>query len=473
MTKQKNTISRRKFIGQSSCAAIGFSSFMSALLSLKSMNAAAMSNSAVSASGDYKALVCFSLSGGNDAFNMLMPRTGTPYTEYATTRTNLAIDPGTMLPITPGNPDGRDFGLHPSMPMTQSLFNSGNLAFINNIGTLIEPTTQQQIYDRLVDIPLGLYSHADQLQQWMTGLPHERASIGWGGKMADMIRDMNLNQNISMNISLSGTNIFQVGNEVIEYAIDPYDGGIGIFGYETGNMYDAMNTLRTQAIDNMLDASYDDIYQRTYVDVVKNSVNATREFRQALDQAPTFDGLFSDNYVSQQFKMTARTIAVHEILNVKRQTFFIDFGGWDHHDEVLNEQAGMLYIVDQALNEFNQAMIQIGCHDAVITFTMSEFARTLTSNGNGTDHAWGTNVMVMGGPVNGGLMYGDYPSLALGNPLDLGYGSLIPTTSTDEYFAELALWFGVSKTDLPILFPNLTNFYSTSSPSNPIGFLTI
>ncbi len=471
--KTKNSISRRKFIGQSSCAAIGFSSFMSALLSLKSMSAAAMANSVTTASGDYKALVCFSLSGGNDAFNMLMPRSGLPYQEYAETRSNLAIAISDMLAINPLNPDGRDFGIHPSMMNIQNLFNNGRLAFINNVGTLIEPSTKQQIYDRLVDLPLGLFSHSDQYQQWQTGLPHERSNIGWGGKMADLIRDMNNNQNISMNISLSGTNVFQLGNDVIEYTIDPYDGGIGIYGYNPDNMYDIMNIMRTQGIDNMLEASYADIYKKTYVDVIRNARDSNIEFQAALESSPSFDDIFSENDLSQAFRMTARTIAAHQTLDVSRQTFFLDFGGWDHHDEVLQEQAGMLYLVDLALSEFNQAMESIGCVDMVTTFTMSEFARTLTSNGNGTDHAWGTNVMVMGGAVNGGYMFGDYPSIALDNPLEIGNGTLIPTLSTDQYFAELAMWFGVAKTDLALLFPNLSNFYSISSPNNPIGFLNI
>jgi len=469
----KNKISRRKFIGQSSCAAIGFSSFMSALLSLKSMSASAMANSAIAASGDYKALVCFSMSGGNDAFNMLMPRTGNPYAEYAVTRSNLAIDPTTMLAINPLNPDGRDFGLHPSMPNTQNLFNNGRMAFINNVGTLIHPTTKQQIYDRTANLPLGLFSHSDQYQQWQTGLPHERAALGWGGKVADLISDMNTNQNISMNISLSGTNVFQAGQNTVEYTIDPYEGGIGIYGYNPDDNYDVFNILRTQAINSMVEKSYTDIYKQTYVDVIRNSQEATVEFQSALESAPSFDDIFSDNELSQAFKMTARTIAAHEALDVQRQTFFLDFGGWDHHDEVLQEQAGMLYIVDLALNEFNQAMDRIGCADMVTTFSMSEFARTLTSNGNGTDHAWGTNVMVMGGAVNGGYMFGNYPSIALDNPLEIGNGTLIPELSTDQYFAELAMWFGVPKSDLSLLFPNLPNFYDINSPNNPIGFLNI
>mgnify|MGYP001793755155 FL=1 len=170
--------------------------------------------------------------------------------------------------------------------------------------------------------------------------------------------------------------------------------------------------------------------------------------------------------------MIARTIAARNSLNVCRQTFYVTFGGWDHHDELTNNQNAMLGVVSQALNDFNNAMNELGVSNDVTTFTISDFGRTLTSNGNGTDHAWGGNVMVMGGSVNGGQVYGPYPDLALNSSLDVGNGVLIPTLSTDEYFAELARWFGVTDTDLLTIFPNLLNFYTPSS-SPPIGFMRV
>jgi uncharacterized protein (DUF1501 family) len=179
--------------------------------------------------------------------------------------------------------------------------------------------------------------------------------------------------------------------------------------------------------------------------------------------------------------MIAKTIAGRDALNMNRQIFFVEYGGWDHHDELLNNQALMLGEVDNALYEFNAAMEQLGIADKVTTFSLSEFSRTLTSNGNGTDHAWGGNTFVMGGAVNGRRIFGNYPSLALTNynptmdtnPLEVGGGSLIPTTSADEYFAELALWYGVPASELVTLFPNIGNFYTPMSGSNPIGFLNL
>ena len=236
-------------------------------------------------------------------------------------------------------------------------------------------------------------------------------------------------------------------------------------------MYDVFNRMRTQAIDNMLDHEYQDMFKKTYVDVVRTSRDSHIEFQEALESVQDLQTQFSDNYISQSFRMTALTMAAREALGMKRQIFFVDFGGWDHHDEVLNNQEEMLGILSTALGEFNAAIEELNLTDCVTTFTISEFSRTLTSNGNGTDHAWGANVMAMGGPVIGGEIFGEYPDLALNGPQVVSDGVVIPTLSADQYFSELAIWFGVSKSDLPTIFPNLGNFYDVGSAALPIGFL--
>jgi uncharacterized protein (DUF1501 family) len=179
---------------------------------------------------------------------------------------------------------------------------------------------------------------------------------------------------------------------------------------------------------------------------------------------------FSDTSLSRKFRMIALTIAAREALCVRRQTFFVEFGGWDHHDEVILKQAAMLPVLSRALDEFHGALTELGVADLVTTFTASDFGRTLTSNGRGSDHAWGGNHLVLGGGVAGGDIYGRFPGLYLGNPLDTGRGRLIPTTSVDEYFAELALWFGVSTADLPLVLPNVGRFWTPGSASPPLGF---
>lgn len=465
-------ITRRKFFGQASCAAVGASTLWSSLVSLKALSAAAVSNSSTMLDPDYKALVCIFLSGGNDSFNMLMPRTPDEYAAYAATRSNLAIPTDNMLPIFPDQAGGRLFGLHPSMMRSQQLFNEGKMAFISNVGTLVEHTTKQQYWEGTSELPLGLYSHSDQGQQWMTGLPNGRSGTGWGGKVADLIRDMNTNTNISMNFSLGGTNVFQTGQETIEFALDPYNGSVGIYGYGEHDDWNVFDRMRTQAVRSMIDHEYQDMFQKTYVDVIRRSRDGHIQFQDAVGNVPELQTQFTDNYLSQSFRMAAYSIAAHEALGMKRQIFFIDYGGWDHHDEVLNAQSDMLYELDTALGEFSDALAELGLGSQVTTFSLSEFGRTLTSNGNGTDHAWGGNVMVMGDDVIGKRIHGDYPTLALDSPIEVGSGVLIPQISADQYFAELALWFGINPTDLPSIFPTLTNFYQPGS-GMPIGFLNV
>jgi uncharacterized protein (DUF1501 family) len=463
-------VTRRKFLGQASCAALGASTLWSSLVNLKALNALAIANSSTLGDPDYKALVCLFQSGGNDSFNMLMPRSPDEYNDYAATRSNIAIPLDQMLPIFPDNAGGRLFGLHPSMVRSQQLFNDGKMAFISNIGTLVEPTTREQYWQGQVNLPLGLYSHSDQGQQWMTGLPTGRSSTGWGGKVADIIKDMNNSPNISMNLSLSGTNIFQTGESTIEFALDPYDGSSGIYGYGDVEEWNVFDRLRTKAINSLLDYEYQDMFSKTYIDVIRRSKDGHAQFQEAIGSVPQFQTVFTDNYLSHAFQMAAYSIAAHEALGMKRQIFFIDYGGWDTHDELLGSQSGLLFELDAAFGEFSDVLNELGLSQQVTTFSLSEFGRTLTSNGNGTDHAWGGNVMVLGGNVIGKNIYGEYPTLALNSSIELGSGVLLPQLSSDQYFAELALWFGISPSDLSTIFPTLTNFYQPGS-GMPIGFL--
>lgn len=468
---KRKIMNRRKFVGQISCAALGYTSIVNTLIHLKGINALTAANSLLDPG--YKALICLSLSGGNDSFNMLVPMGNKEYSDYAKTRSNLALPKNELLQIQVNNTPGRTFGLHPALKELQKLHNDGKLTFISNVGTLLEPTTKDDFYNNAVHLPLGLFSHSDQYQQWQSSLSDIRSTTGWGGRMADLIRDMNSSNQISMNISLNGTNLFQIGNETIEFAIDSRSGSLGIYGYAPDNMYDQFNIIRTKAIDTLLDHSYKDIYQKTYVDVIRNSRDANTKFTEALDNAPVLTTQFSDNELSRAFQMIARTISVHEQLNFKRQIFFVDFSGWDHHDEVLNAQNDMLPYIDNALSEFNAAMEELQLSNQVITFSMSEFGRSLTSNGNGSDHAWGGNVFVMGGPIIKNKMNGKYPLLAGNSALNVYDGAIIPTTSVDQYVAELALWMGVQKSDLSYVLPNIGNFYDVNSGNAPVGFLNI
>lgn len=471
MGKHKKDMSRRDFLRLSGCAALGTTTFFSTLFNLGMANEAAARNAPLAGTtgtnSNYRALVCILLAGGNDSFNMLAPTSGSAYEAYNRTRSNLALKSDELLGLSPLGGNSIPLGFHPSMPETQQLFNSGRLACIANVGTLVEPTTKTQFNNNAISLPLGLFSHADQIQQWQTSIPQSRSAYGWGGRMADILHNMNNNQNISMSISLAGRNVFQSGSQTAEYTIRP-SGSTGMQGYGGGSLIDR---IRTTAVDSLMEQQYNDMFTQTYADVVSNAQDTHQLFSAAVGGV-NLSTEFSQSYASSNMAMVAKTIAARNTLDVCRQTFFITIGGWDHHDGVLKGQREMLAELSVALGEFNAAMDELGVADQVTTFTISDFGRTLTSNGNGTDHAWGGNVLVMGGAVKGGLIYGSYPNLALDSELDVGNGVLIPTLSTDEYFAELAQWFGVSDTDLDSIFPNLQNFYVPGSGA-PIGFMRL
>ncbi len=499
----KHHMNRRKFLGQASCAGLGYLTFMNTLLSLKSINAATTErfDDALSCN-PYKAIVCILLAGGNDSYNMLIPYDQTHHNYYTTARSGLYTDNGLAIPrseltntrlqvynssnqVVDYVNGGRKFAVHPSMTGVKNLFLEGRAAFLSNIGTLLHNGTNVNHYNNNQYLPIGVFSHSDQIQQWQTGIPDVRTNIGWGGKIAELVNDCNTNQNISMNVSLSGSNIFQTGQNIIEYAINP-DGAAGIYGFDPGAT-DGFEHVRTAAIDSMIGQNYSHIFEKTYADVIKGSRDAYLEFENSIQQSIDLDPqIFGSSYFGSEMRMIAKTIDIRNLLGFKRQIFFVTVGGWDHHDEVINNQNYMLGFVSEVVSKFQEVLGSsytdlngnsqngVDIEDSVLTMVISEFGRTLNSNGNGSDHAWGGNTFVAGGPnlVNGGNIYGNFPVMdgAADANIDIGLGRFIPTLSTDEYFAEIAKWFGVSNLELPTIFPNINEFWTPNS-GLPIGFL--
>ena len=466
MTKP-NPMSRRRFLGQASCAAIGSTALFNTLLNLRMASTAA--GQTIGNGSDYKALVCLFLNGGNDSFNVLVPRGSAEYAEYAAIRRDLALPQANLLALNPLNSIGKQLGVHPSMPEVQNLFETGKLSFVSNVGTLVERITKAQYENETVPIPLGLYSHSDQIQQWQTSVPDGVATVGWGGRSADLLAALNENQEISMNISLGGSNVWQSGQQVVEYAITA-NGSIGLDGYDGPWNYDP---VRGAAIDSQLDLEYRNLFEQTFARKSRASVDAHYQFMNAINAAPALTTSFpADSWLADNLRMVARTIAARTQLGVRRQTFFVSVGGWDHHDELITNQQVMLAEVSASIGAFYNALVELGVTNDVTLFTASDFGRTLTSNGAGSDHAWGGNHLVMGGGVNGQRIFGQYPDLFEDNALDTGRGRIIPTTSVDEYFADLALWLGVDKTNLPLVLPNIERFYNLNASTSPLGLMT-
>ncbi len=409
-------------------------------------------------------MVCLFLPGGNDSFNMLVPMGGA-YGDYATVRQDLALPQASLLPITPINTIGKQLGLHPGMTGIKSLFDAGKLSFIANIGSLVRPTTLID-FNNGASLPYGVFSHSDQQEQWQTSIPDVRSGIGWAGRTADLLVGANRNSAVSMNISISGNNLWQVGNKVVPYTVNA-DGAAKLNGYSDSW---GLNPIRKAAIDNMLAQEYSNVLDKTYTRMKGNAMDAYELFAQATSTTLPADTL-GGGPLGNSLRQVAKIIAGRNTLGVKRQIFYVQWGGWDFHDNVLNNMNTMMPIVSDAMKSFYDLMLAMGVANDVTLFSASEFGRSLTSNAEGSDHAWGGNQFVMGGAVNGKRVFGTYPDLFSGNPLDTGRGRIIPTTSVDEHSAELALWMGVSKSDLPLILPNISRFYNLSSTVNPIGFM--
>ena len=482
-------------------------SMLSTLLSLQATKAMMAAGPAVS---DYKAIVCLFLFGGIDSYNMLTPYDGTgegdasdpnnpnitgEYGDYYRVRGGfddniinpggLALEKSTLTQINDPT-TGRNFGLHPGLsadadpakaglPADQrgvaGLYNAGKIGWVNNVGSLIKPTTKAD-YDARRNLPVGLFSHADLQRHWMTSVPQSRNHLtGWGGRLAECFADTNGEDTVSMSISIAGVNLFQAGG--LPYAIGQ-NGATQVSNYyaayNSGNYQD---NIFSKAVDNMLlNQTYNDLLEQSFADTHYQSIEAAIDFNNAISAVP-INTEFADEGLSNRFKTIAKVIAAagkYDTLAQDRQIFFIAEGGWDNHGNVLPAQQAKLPVVSRAMASFHAAMEEHNLQDQVLLFCASDFARTLGTNGQGSDHAWGGNYMVMGGGVDGGKMYGTYPSsLAGGNPLDTGRGRLIPTTSVDAFAADIAMWFGLSNNDLPIVLPNIREFHDSATP--PLGFM--
>ena len=454
--------SRRSFLKHSTCAAVSAASASATFFDLMKTAAAA----SPAQTGDYKALICIFLYGGNDPHNMVVPRTAADYNLYARTRAALAVPQNQLRALNFKDATQREFGLHPSMAELQTLFNTNKkLAVVSNVGPLLHPVTRTEYRAKSKPLPPQLFSHSDQQTHWQTSWPDQIARTGWGGRVADAVNSLNTNNQVSMNISLAGSNTFQVGSAVTQYEM-PTDGPIKLSGYDENPQTTSLisqavrNTLYTQqARTNLLEEAWNGTFRR--------ALDAGAAFKAALDAAPKFTTVFpANNNLAKQLNMVAKVIAARNALNVRRQIFFVTLDGFDTHGDQLAAHPGLLQKLSQGMNAFYQATTELGIADQVTTFTASDFGRALKPNNKGTDHGWGSHHFVLGGAVEGGKVYGTFPDLTLDGVNDAGSGRLIPTTAVDQYAATLATWFGVSPGELTTVVPNIGNF-----ATNNLGFM--
>ncbi len=497
--------SRRQFIRQAACAAVGTGAMSNVLRDMRFINSAL----AQTGINDYKALVCVFLNGGNDSNNLIIPTNTAEWANYAAIRSNVLAIPNTdnsnpaatALALTSKNgqtgypkDDLHTYGFHPAMPELASLFNTGKVATLFNVGTLSYPMTKAQYQSGSVPAPPQLFSHSDQQTQWQTSIPDQPPVSGWGGRMSDLLTtpvNVNTGGQISMAVTLAGSNIFEVGNvnAAPQYAVTT-GGAVSLSGFGNAARKSAFTSILTN------DKASLDLQTNAYANILDHAVNEASIVTTALAAnasatylshfpgsvtTPNGGSTFNSSLMSQM-KMVARLIdAGKNSLGMSRQIFFIQVGGYDTHtlqtanadnaspsdaSVIIGQQANLLAELSQTLNALYQAMKDLGLANNVTAFTVSDFARTFPCNGSGSDHGWGGHHLVVGGAVKGQATYGTFPTLTVNGPDDTGTGRWIPTTSVDQYAATLASWFGVDQGNLRTIFPNIGRFASTN-----IGFI--
>ncbi|MGB7305038.1 MAG: DUF1501 domain-containing protein [Burkholderiaceae bacterium] len=421
---------------------------------------AMVSNAHAQSADDYKALVCLFMHGGNDANNMIVPLQAGQYGLYQQARGRLALGTDVLLPVAPVNTGGESFGFHPAMTQLQNLFSQGSAAVVANVGPLAEPTSKAQYDARSVELPPNLMSHSDQQGLWQSGTSDGLARTGWAGRVGDLMQSMNTNRGATC-LSLSGNNIWQNGTSLTSYKVSP-SGNFG-FNFYRENSNDPLSV----SIGEILNSQRGHLFEAEWLKVISRALENQRVMADAID-SDQFEGAFPGSSLGRQLGMAARLIAARNTLGMRRQTLFVSIGGFDTHgDDQLWRQESLLGQISEAVSAFYDATVTLGVADKVTLFTASDFNRNLQSNGQGSDHAWGSHHLVVGGAVQGNSIVGQFPNLTLGGPDDArDSGIWIPTTSTEQFAGTMATWFGVSPTEMATVMPTLDRF---ATPD--LGFL--
>ena len=464
--------------------------------------------------GDYKALVCVFLFGGNDYANTVMAYDDPSYNLYNTIRgggagqtaggvalAKAALTPTRLTPLAPPvdtlGAANREYALHPAMTGLAHLFNTGKAAVQLNVGPLVVPLTRAQYNSSnrtLYPRPPQLFSHNDQQSLWQSSSP-EGSTVGWGGNMGDVVLQNSLNSNSLFTcMSVSGNAVFLSGDTALQYQVST-SGAIKIKPATDSTVFGS-STVRS-TIDSLIRQSRTHVLENEYNIVTARALAAEASVTNALALSPFIYGtapnqrpfdraLFGTDALSTQLQMVARLIKGRNVLGARRQVFFVSMGGFDLHDNLVAQQAILMGRLSTAMSAFYEATDEMGVANQVTTFTASDFGRTLAFNGDGSDHGWGSHHMVVGGAVNGQRFYGVAPPISVGDTKDgggnylpenawhVGQGRLLPRTSTDQYAATLAKWFGVTDTEMPDVLPKIVNFGTAASrPDYPtdLGFM--
>ncbi len=405
-------------------------------------------------SQDYKALVCVYLAGGNDGFNMLIPRNDEHYQNYAKARKTIAISQNDLLEVDLSGFDRNgsqvDFGLHPSMAGLQNLCEKGYVNAILNCGVLRQPIAK----DQKEYAPGMLFSHNSQAAEWFKGNANAKTdNSGWGARLMEQLVSQNASLVLPPLYSLSGHAELFNGN-IANNAFNA--NGVSELAFKT----DRIRNTYTQSLD--ADVSDKSPFHQMFRNILRDSVHLS-DAAASIYALPNESSLsISGNSLSTQLNSAVKFMKSRDTLGQNRQLFFVTLGGFDTHSNQLSTHANLMKVLSEALDAFYSVLEAQGLASSVTTVTMSDFGRRITPNSSGTDHGWGSNHFVInGGNLTPGTT-GTWPSLTYGGEDDYSSGRMLPTTSVDQIGATVAQWMGVSNSDIETVFPNLQSF----SPQN-------
>jgi uncharacterized protein (DUF1501 family) len=439
---------------------------------------------------DYKALVCVFLYGGNDYANTVVTYDDASYDRYSTIRGGATGQLGggialakadltaTVLNPTTALAGGREYALHPTMTGLANLFNSGRAAVQLNVGPLVVPLTRAQYSgaDRAnYPLPPKLFSHNDQQSIWQSSSP-EGSTVGWGGNLGDLAVSGNATALFTC-INVTGNAVFLSGDRALSYQVST--GGAVAINAVKNNVYGS--SAVKAALTGLIQQPRTHTLENEYNKVTARAIGAEAQITSALAGVTLGTAFPASNSLADQLKMVARLIGARAALGAKRQVFLVSLGGFDLHDNLISRHPGLLGNVSDAMTAFYNATVELGLANQVTAFTASDFGRTLASNGDGSDHGWGSHQFMVGGAVKGAAFYGTPPPVSVGSTAaaqdqwHVGQGRLLPSTSVDQYAATLASWFGVADSELAGILPNLRHFGAAAGrpdyPSN-LGFMT-
>ena len=402
------------------------------------------------AASDYRALVCIFLAGGNDGHNTLLPLSGPNFDTLRALRGQL-MD---AEPLRITTRAGEEYGLNNGLAAIHPLWERQELAVVANLGLLARPTSRTDFLRLAASAPANLFSHSDQVREMQAGLPNASSETGWAGRIADATIDFNDNGTFPPVVSVAGPALFCVGRRATATTLIP---GIepGLDGLASAPSDAA--AARQRALQEILSFDSGLALVQAASGIQRAGLELNALLRSASPRAKRWPA-FPETSIGRQLAQVAEVVRLRDATGLRRQIFYCSLSGFDTHAAQGRAQWELLRQLGDAMAAFHTATVEMGIADRVTTFTSSEFGRTLQPSGTGTDHGWGNHQLVMGGAVAGDL-YGRFPTLAPGGPDDAGdRGTLIPTTSLDQFGATLASWFGVEDASLSSIFPNLDNF---------------